>query len=272
MDPFIITYIKICQSDVLGMNVVISDFESVRTRDGSHSLVHTISLIPATFNHRKGKTKQYTLHYSSGVIIKISDVIKSDTVQLLSDNWLNAKHSNDILAASKYGIKQTFHMQFCEAVRYMNTFILDNGGTLISHCLENDLGFLVSTQNFLGGPRIIKNKLTSYPDTGMYDSRWSDIRKVCSMSLLCNRCPKFNEEYKVWCRNNPKTISQFHKCSSKLKHYTQFVKKDATYEQLHSAVHDVIDLFTVLKYAYETDGNILDKYSYLSSPNWVKAA
>jgi hypothetical protein len=252
------------------MDVVISDFESVQTNDG-HSLVHTISLVPATFNHRKGKMKQYTLHYSKGVIINISNVIRSDTFQLLSGSHMKRKHSNDILSASKYGIKQTLHMEFYDAIRYMITFIIDNGGTLISHCLENDLGFLVSTQNFLKGSRIVKNKLVAFPDTGMYDARWASLCKVCSMSLLCNRCPKFNSGYRRWCQSNPESITRSNNCSSKLKYYIRYVKNDPKYEQTHSALQDVIDLFEVIKYAYQTDGSILDKYSYLSSPNWIKA-
>jgi DNA polymerase III epsilon subunit-like protein len=156
-------------------------------------------------------------------------------------------------------------MKFYDGVKFMIKFISENGGLVMSHNLIGDLKFLVSTQSLVGGKRMVKNKLAEFPDTGMYDKKWEDIKKVCSMSLFCNRCPNMTDEYKKWARENNRDTGM-----NKLESLTQFVKRDREYREKHAAVQDTVDLFTVLKYAYKCDGPIMDGYSYLSKPNWVK--
>ena len=252
------------------MKIVLADFESLKQHSSGNGLIHTISLIPCTM--QTGKYAQYTLNSYQGVVIKINDVLKNQIFRLLleeqqNDNVrLNRKHGSDVNACAEYGIKVTKHMNFYDAVKFMNKFIIEHGGVFMTHNFIGDLKFLVDTQNLVKGPRIVKNKLAEFPDTGMYDKNWEGIIKVCSMSLFCNRCPKMTTEYKKWARENDRDTGM-----NKLESLTQFVKGDREYREKHAAVHDTVDLFTVLKYAYKCDGPIMDGYSYLSKPNWVKA-
>ena len=253
----------------MNTHAVVIDLESIRGNSSGQSWIHTICLIPITM--KTGKMSQYTMHTTKGVVIKLTDVLNNEIVKAFLNyekerTHLNNKHGNDINSCSEYGIKLIRNMKFRDGVKFMNKFILENGGILIGHNIIEDLGFLVSTQNLVKGPRIIKNKLKQFPDTGMYDKSWTSITKMCSMSLICNRCPKMIDEYKKWASINNRTDGM-----NKLESLVQFVKNDRSYRQKHSAVQDTIDLFTVLKYAYKCDGSIIDGYSYLSSPNWVKA-
>ena len=248
---------------------VLMDPESIRGESSGQSWIHSLCAIP--FTMQTGKLSNFTLHTSRGVVIKFNDVINNELVKYFlfkSDGvtHVNNKHGNDVLACAKYGIKTTRHMKFRDGIKFMNKFIIENGGLIMSHNLIGDLGFLVSTQNLVSGPRITKKKLAEYPDTGMYDKNWEKIIKVCSMSLFCNRCPKMNDEYKKWAKEHGRDTGM-----NKLESLTQFVKGDREYREKHAAVQDTVDLFTVLKYAYKCDGPILDGYSYLSKPNWVKA-
>lgn len=248
---------------------VLVDFESIKGNSSGQSWIHTVSCLP--FTMQTGKFSQYTLHASKGVVIKFNDVLNNEIVKAhLSINnentHLNNKHGSDVNSCATYGIKTTRHMKFYDGIKFMNKFIIENGGLIMSHNLIGDLGFLVSTQNLVSGPRITKKKLAEYPDTGMYDKNWEKIIKVCSMSLFCNRCPKMNDEYKKWAKEHGRDTGM-----NKLESLTQFVKGDREYREKHAAVQDTVDLFTVLKYAYKCDGPILDGYSYLSKPNWVKA-
>jgi hypothetical protein len=155
-------------------------------------------------------------------------------------------------------------MRFYDAVKAMIKYI--DGRIMMSHNLPSDLQALVDTQNFVKGRRIVKNKLVAFPNTGMYDKRWQDVKLVCTMSLFCNRCHKMTDEYKKWARQNNR-----HTEMNALESLTQFVKDDREYREKHAAVHDTVDLFVVLKYAYKCDGPIMDGYSYVSKPKWIKA-
>jgi len=252
------------------MKIVLADFESLKQHSSGNGLIHTISLIPCTMV--TGKIANYTLNSYQGVVIKINDVLRNQIFRFLleeqqNDNIrLNRKHGSDVNACAEYGIKVTKHMNFYDAIKFMNKFIIEHGGILMTHNFIGDLKFLVDTQNLVKGPRIVKNKLAEFPDTGMYDKNWEGIIKVCSMSLFCNRCPKMIDEYKKWARQNNRRDKM-----QALQSFTQFVKDDREYQEKHAAVHDTVDLFVVLKYAYKCDGPIMDGYSYVSNPKWIKA-
>jgi hypothetical protein len=175
------------------------------------------------------------------------------------------KHASDAAACRAHGVRVRT-MRFYDAVKAMNQFVSDNGGILMSHNLPSDLKALVDTQNFVKGRRIIKNKLVQFPNTGMYDKRWKNVKLVCTMSLFCNRCHKMTAEYKKWSIENGKKQGM-----NRLESFTQFVKRDPAYRQSHAAVQDTIDLFTVLVYAFKCDGPILDGFSYLNEPKWIRA-
>lgn len=250
------------------ISAVVADFEAIYLRSTNVSYVHTISLIPVTMH--TGKMSQYKLHMQSGLVIKVTDVLQSKFVKEYLDasrdtSHVENKHVSDARACQVHGIRCR-SMRFYDAIKAMNQFVTDNGGVLMSHNLPSDLQALVETQNFVKGRRVIKNKLVQFPNTGMYDKRWSDIKLVCTMSLFCNRCHKMTSEYKKWSTENKKF-----KGMNKLESFTQFVKNDPSYKQSHAAVQDTIDLFGVLTYAFKCDGPILDGFSYLNEPKWIKA-
>jgi hypothetical protein len=251
------------------VNAVVADFESIFLPNSKVSYVHTISCIPVTM--KTGKMSRYMMHTEKGLVIKIANVLNNKFVKEFLDAkgdtiHVQKKHENDTIVCKKHGIKIIRHMRFHDAIKTMNKFILQHGGMLLSHNLPSDLAALVSTQNLVKGPRIIKNKLVDFPNTGMYDNVWKQITLVCTMSLLCNRCHKMNIDYKKWAAENGKVTGM-----NKLESFTQFVKNDRTYKQSHAAVQDTIDLFTVLIHAHKCDGPILDGFSYLNEPKWVRA-
>jgi hypothetical protein len=252
------------------INAVIADFESIYLKSSDVSYVHTVSLIPVTMN--TGKTSRYMLHTEKGLVIKITDVLNTKFVKEYLEatrdtSHVDKKHSSDIDVCRRHGIRIRA-MRFHDAIKAMNSFVHANGDILMSHNLPSDLKSLVDTQNFVKGRRIIKNKLVQFPNTGMYDKKWNDIKLVCTMSLFCNRCHKMTAEYKKWSIDNGRTVN---KGMNRLESFSQFVRRDPMYKQVHAAVQDTIDLFTVLVYAFKCDGPILDGYSYLNEPKWLKA-
>lgn len=252
------------------IRAVVADFEAIYLKSSDVSYVHTISLIPATVC--TGKTSQYKLHTEEGLVIKVSDVLQTKFVREFleasrSVQHVDKKHECDAEACRKNGIKVIRVMRFHDAFKAMIKFVSNNGNVLMSHNLPSDLQALVDTQNFVKGRRIVKNKLVQFPNTGVYDARWSDVKLVCTMSLLCNRCHKMTDEYKKWAVANGKTVN---KGMNRLESFTQFVKNEPGYRQTHAAVQDTIDLFTVLVYAFKSDGPILDGHGYLNEPKWLK--
>jgi hypothetical protein len=220
-----------------------------------------------------GKLSQYSIHTEKALVIKIIDVLNKrlviDFLDCKNDTeHVNEKHEKDRFVCEQNGAVIR-RMRFKDAIKAMNSFIMFHGGMLLSHNLPGDLRALVDTQNLVRGPRIIKNKLVEFPNTGMYDKNWREIKTVCTMSLFCNRCRKMNTEYKKWVSENKIVL---HRGMNTLQSLVQFVKRDPGYRQTHSAVQDTLDLFMVLRYAYKCDGSILDGYSYMNKPNWLVAS
>lgn len=256
-------------------NAVVVDFEAYEceTEIPRKFLIHTIALIPVTLN--TGKMSQLTMHTEKSLVIKITDVLNSKYIkQVMELNkgkafHLNKKHENDTKICNDHGIKIR-QMRYFDAVKAMNKFTLFHGGILMSHNWKGDLQSIVDTQNFVKGRRIIKNKLSSgYPNSGMYDKNWMNIKLVCTVSLFCNRCPKMKSEYEKWLRADPNGRRKGEGLQT-LESFTQFIKNDTSYHEKHAAVQDAIDLFNVIKYAYECErGPILDTYGYMAQPKWI---
>jgi len=252
-------------------DAVVADFESIRFETSKKSFVHTISCIPITI--KTGKMSQYSLFTEKALVIKITDVLKNQSVQEFLEavrdvEHLEQKHREDERICHQNGIRIR-HMRFKDAIKVLSQFIKTyGGGTLLMHNLSSDLQALVDTQNLVRGPRIVKNKLARYPNTGMYDKNWQDFKFVCTMSLFCNRCMKMNSEYKEWVSKNNIFLG---KGMNTLQSLSKFVRKDPGYQQTHAAVQDTIDLFHVLKYAAKCDGPILDGFSYIAEPKWLLA-
>jgi DNA polymerase III epsilon subunit-like protein len=235
------------------MKVVLADFESHKGNSSNKSWIHTICALAV--NLETGS--------SHGIVIKIDDVLRNPIIK--ECERVNKKHADDTNACSSCNIKVTYHKKFADAFKFLVKFINENGGVLITHNLLSDLEFLVSTQELVGGTRVIKRKLREYPDTGTYVKGWESIIKACSMSILCNRCPKMNIEYKKFNTN----FTAHNRPRATLESYTQFAKGNDAYIQKHSAVQDTLDLFCVLRCAYRFDGKFLDGHSYLASAAWL---
>ena len=106
----------------------------------------------------------------------------------------------------------------------------------------------------------------------MYDKNWSEIKKICTMSLFGNRCPIMNDNFKTFVRTNSISLTPGGYIPLKLSTYTQFVKNSKSYVQGHTAIQDTIDLFSVLKSAIKYDGcSIIDGRDYLVKPEWMRA-
>lgn len=236
--------------------IVVTDFEA--TFDG---YIHTICLVPVKIE--KNVTQQ------KGVLICIKDVIKEPVIQENPD--VRKKIASSIIDVANHNLNIKY-LNFYEAVVFMIDFVEEHGGTIVSHNFLSDIGFLVKTQDFIGGKRIIKKRLKEYPDTGMYDKRWENISKICSMCLLNNRCPNFLKKFYDFYKSNDICSTPSGYYSTKLETFTQFVKNDPAYHQSHSAVQDTIDLVNVLKSAATLDGKgIIDGSSYIVKPEWRRA-
>jgi len=241
---------------------VVYDFEATPGPRENESRIHTISLVPVTIGT--------TVTRQKGVLICIKDVIKREEVNLKSD--VKTKIARAVIDVANYDMNIKY-MNFYDAVKYMNTFIVNHGSILIGHNLIGDLGFLASTQTFVGGKRIIKNKIKEYPDTGMYDPNWSKINRVCSMSLLANRCNTMNQAFRKFVVENNLPLTAGGYIPLRLNTYTQFANNDPEYRQSHSAVQDTMDLIDVLKCAVKHEKRgILDGHDYMTKPEWVRAA
>lgn len=238
------------------MAAVLADFESTHS-----GYIHTICLIPIKISDKVTQQK--------GVLICIKDVIKHDIIQENPD--VRKKIASSVIDVANHDLNIKY-LNFYDAVNFMIDFVCDHGNTLINHSMVSDLGFLVSTQDFVGGKRIIKKRLREYPDTGMYNKKWENINKVCSLSLLSNRCPKFNEHYYNFYKNNNIDPTPGGYYSIKLETFSQFIRNDPTYHQSHSAVQDTVDLVNILKSAVQYDGkNIIDGTNYIAKPDWKRA-
>lgn len=241
-------------------NAVLYDLEATPSLSGQ-SRVHTICLIPITID----KT---TVTRQKGVLVCIRDVIKCPEIQHKSD--VRTKIAQSVIDVANYGLNVKY-LDFYDAIKFMNQFTVDHGGMLIGHNMAGDLEFLAMTQDFVGGKRIIKKKLKDYPDTGMYDPNWSQITRVCTMSLFGNRCPTMNQALRDFVHEHDMDVTRQGYVPLRLVTYTQFVNADPTYRQSHSAVQDTMDLYSVLKAGIKYDGNIIDGYDYLAKPEWLRA-
>ena len=234
---------------------VVCDFEA--TFSGH---IHTICLIPLKIDKN--------VHKQKGVLICVKDVIKEDIIQENPD--VRKKIVSSVIDVANHDLNIKY-LNFYDAVKFMIDFIDDHGKTIISHNLLSDLGFLVQTQDFVTGKRIVKKKLKEYPDTGMYDNRWEGFTKICSMCLINNRCLKFLEKFQEFYKENDLSSTPGGYYSTKLETFSQFVRNDPEYQQSHSAVQDTVDLANVLKSAVQHDGkNIIDGTSYIVKPEWRK--
>jgi hypothetical protein len=240
-------------------NFVIADFEATFGNMNGVSKIHSMCLIPVKYDNGK-LTKQ------KGLVIFIRDVLKEDVVRLGS----GLKLTNTLCDAAMTGMNIKV-LDFSDAIREIITFIINNGSILVTHNLLNDLDFLISTQEYVGGKRMVKRNLKEYPKSGVYDKRWSQITLICSMCLITNRCTKFMDSYQR--TDMPIDLTPAGYLPITLEALSQFVKGggDTNYKQSHTATQDTIDLFEVLKVAFSKESRcVIDDTDYYVKPEWVR--
>jgi hypothetical protein len=248
------------------MKAVLYDFESCIGNNSGESRIFNVCLIPVDLNPKTREVTKLT-----GVLICVKDVLKREEIK--ENTRVRQKVGRAVFdgATNNMNIK---YLTFHDFVKSMITFVIEKGdGNLLGHNLLGDLGFLSSTQDFVGGKRIVKKKLKDYPSTGVYDPRWSQLNLMCTMSLFGTRCPKMAVAYQKFNDDNNISRTPGGYYSSKLETYTKFARNDPKYEQSHSVVQDTVDLYIVLKMAYKCgDTNLIDGADYLVRPDWVRAA
>lgn len=224
--------------------------------------VHTIALVPATLG------KNGRMYRGKGLLLVITDVVASDAFGQNNGAHDKLAHAMSDAARSMFDVE---HHSFGDAVHRMVDFVAANGNTLVTHNLAEDLNFLAETQDIVGGERVVKRQIRQYPDTGVYDERWSSIQKVCSMSVLANRCPVYAAAYHDYTLDRGLRLTSTGRYSNRLEDHVRFVRDDPEYVQAHSAVHDTIALADVLKRAYKLDGKLFDGATYMVTPSFAYA-
>jgi hypothetical protein len=135
--------------------------------------------------------------------------------------------------------------------------ILDmcDGKTLVTYCLENDMGILRSFQDYLN--------TNGHNINIMDDPKWDNFNKVCARSLIFNHCPnskKFIHEFEDL---NTDLVTKRGNYGTSLENVTRCFRNDPSYDQIHSSAHDTCDLFFVLQCVAKKDGCPLDGSDHL---------
>ena len=248
------------------IKAVLYDFESCVGNNSGESRIFNVCLIPVNIN-----SKTHEITKLTGVLICIKDVLKREEIK--ENTTVRQKVGRAVFdgATNNMNIK---YLTFYDFVKFMIKFVIEKGDSnLLGHNVIGDLGFLSSTQDFVGGKRIVKRKLKEFPSTGIYDPRWSSINLMCTMSLFGTRCPKMAAAYHKFNDDNRISLTPGGYYSSKLETYTKFARGDPNYKQTHSVVQDTVDLYIVLKMTYKCgDTGFIDGATYLVRPDWVKAS
>lgn len=174
------------------------------------------------------------------MVIKITDVNVCDDRKNLSDFHTCMKSDFTML-----------FLTFENAINYMVGYVECHGGTLASHCILSDLGFLAKTQDAVAGPRMISKSIVANPKYGVHDKRWKNFKLVCTRYLACTKAENFMREYIA---SKPPLTKSKEYYSTALESFSRFVIGNDTYVQKHSAAQDVIDLTEVVKAMVTRDG------------------
>lgn len=168
----------------------------------------------------------------------------TDTKDYVHEQNLNGKHVESYYAQTTYDLIKT-----------MIDFIHSNGKYLYGHNLLGDLIFLLSTQNFTGGPIAIKEKIKTEQSKGIIIPKWKDIICIDTLPTLSFFAPKTLKQYKGFCLKN-KLASVFEKKDYplKLSCVAKFAYNDVNIKQTHIAPDDTTFLFEVMKKIIEFDG------------------
>ena len=230
---------------MLTKSVVILDVEA------ENSIAHTLALSATRFGRRASpigsktrsgkKLTEPVNYFTTGerVVIKITDVRVTD----------DKKNLTDFHTCMKTDFKMLF-MKYNDAIVFMNDFVEQNGGTLASHCLDNDLGFLAKTQEHVGGKQLVRKNIRADPKNGIADKRWKGFNLVCTRFLACSKAHNFMKEY---IDSKPGETKSKMYIPTTLESFCRFVS-EGEYVQKHSAAQDVIDLTNFVKAMVDADG------------------
>lgn len=216
--------------------MIIADFES--THQG---WIHSISYTPVQFTHKKqwksrGRgfdpvyTKATSVTHGPVTTIVIRDIVTDPSVREMTD--VRHKLSGLVTDAADLGQSEILVMEFKEA---LEKFLKDAGDAWLAHSIDNDIDFLVKTDQRLR-TGLFPRDPKAYPNTCCRLADWSKVAKVCTQQILTRRCPNFWKAYGG--------------TSARLCHLAEFVGCSA---QTHTPARDVLDLFQVLARAYELD-------------------
>lgn len=233
--------------------IAFVDFESVKLASG-RALVHNISVCTGTFRARKewvsnGREQspvyvnETDTQLGPRLDILIGNSLKNPAIEL-SDN-IQKKLARTTVKGEELGYELVRFDTLKESLAYMLKFMKQHtDGILMSHALDRDLQFLVDTADILGEKKIFKKDFMFRPESRCYLSGWNKLTLVCTQRLLTTMCPKFDKMV-----GSP---------SQTLESYAKFVF-GPSYMQGHTSVEDAIDLFVVMRRAFECDRFHIDR-------------
>jgi hypothetical protein len=248
------------------MKIACADFESVRLANGK-SLVHNISVVTGTLEHKKlwtsqgrGKTPQYinSTVVSGGprIDIVVRSSLKHPSIEL-SENIQNKLRLTEEFA-DKYNFEKYAVPDLRTAVRLLIKFVNENtDGIFMSHSLDNDLRILFESAEVLGEKKLFKKDFLCRPEVGCYLSGWDKLTLICTQRLFTTQCPKFDKEVAA---TQPDT---------RLESYARNIY-GPDYEQTHTSVADALDLMFVICKAFSKDKFKIDlgKSRLFMKPVW----
>lgn len=222
---------------------VIIDMESKRMSDGT-GIIFSMSWLPVSFNVNKGwksNGRGKDPVYDSSIEVKCGTLQTVMIRDVLTDPCIGedpdiikkvGRTTVDTLAAHGNVMFRTFD----EAVQELLVFTA--GSTWLGHSIDRDIQFMVETDQRLG-TKIFKKDPSAYPSTCCRYNQWPTIAKVCTQQLLTHRCPRFFAKY-----------LQAGGASARLADLLAYVNGSV---QTHTSAQDVLDLFVVLRRAFDED-------------------
>lgn len=243
---------------------VSSDVEATVIIDSNNvkkSIAHSEALIAEKFVD--GKIIQ-----EKKILMIYTDTLSSPLIQNKED--VKRKMADSVFEASQMNCIVKF-LKFKDGQKFKIKYILDHGGgRYVAHNMISDLQTLADTQEFVGGERIVKRDIATYPDTGMYDKNWCKIKLLDSMSIIQNRCPNFMSIYKKYIIENNIKLTKTGLIPIDLANLSKFVNGS---KQKHTALGDTALLTRLINLAIKLDGKkILNGKTYIVQPDRIRIA
>ena len=145
----------------------MSKFVATDDESNMNGIIHTVTLSAAIMGLVKvptgpAKTRSGTRTYSYAKTFTIYDSVVIKITDTIHDPSLDRKHADDVNTCIANNTPMLF-MKFAEMIKFRINYIENNGGICVAHCIQKDFGFLVKTQDYVGGPRVVKKTLDTLP-------------------------------------------------------------------------------------------------------------